>query len=271
VVQIVGTSVSAAVTNGQFTLQGVPPGDQRLRFTGNGCDASVTVTGLKSGDSIQIKVTVSGTTATLDYDSRNNSGVAAGLYCRWAPWGPWTYPPGPEVPVVLNPGGTRLPASTMRSAVERALNVWTEDARVPVRLVLREITTQTAPLAGAEPSIRVYPHDAPGLAQTGVAMAAVGDDWAVRRIGVCYGADVWISPSAAWEVVGSSCGGGYDVETTLVHEFGHALGLLDNTTPGSTMAMHQSPCQVQRHLSASVIPLIQQLYPPATPMSLLVP
>jgi hypothetical protein len=71
-VQVVGTNISvAAGPNGEFVLQGVPAGDIQLRFTGAGCDAVLTLSGLKTGDMIQIKVTVRGTTATLDDDSRD--------------------------------------------------------------------------------------------------------------------------------------------------------------------------------------------------------
>ena len=73
-VQVVGTTISVAVgPNGEFTLQGVPAGDVRLRFTGDGCDATITLTGLQTGETVVIKVTVSGTTAKLDDDSRDNS------------------------------------------------------------------------------------------------------------------------------------------------------------------------------------------------------
>jgi len=71
-VHVVGTNISVAVgPNGQFVLQGVPAGDVQLRFTGDGCDAVLTLSGLKTGDTIQIKVTVRGTMATLDDDSRD--------------------------------------------------------------------------------------------------------------------------------------------------------------------------------------------------------
>lgn len=71
-VQVVGTPISVVVgPSGEFTLQGVPAGDVRLRFTGDGCDATITLAGLQAGQTLQIKVTVSGATATLDHDSRD--------------------------------------------------------------------------------------------------------------------------------------------------------------------------------------------------------
>lgn len=70
-VQVVGTNLSAGVGNdGSFSLQGVPSGDVKLHFSGDGIDATVTLSSVQSGQSIEIKVTVSGSTGSIDSDSR---------------------------------------------------------------------------------------------------------------------------------------------------------------------------------------------------------
>ena len=74
-VQVVGTEVSATVgADGSFSLEGVPSGEVRLRFSGEGHDATLTITGIESGQRVEIRVVVSGSTATLDADSRNDPG-----------------------------------------------------------------------------------------------------------------------------------------------------------------------------------------------------
>ena len=66
-VTVVGTSVSATVdSGGSFTLTNVPASQVVLNFSGVGIDASVPIGTLADNDHVQIGVTVSGTTATLD-------------------------------------------------------------------------------------------------------------------------------------------------------------------------------------------------------------
>ena len=67
IVTVVGTNVSAAVaTDGSFTLANVPASHVVLSFAGPGVDATVAIGVVGNDDRIQIAVTVSGTTATLD-------------------------------------------------------------------------------------------------------------------------------------------------------------------------------------------------------------
>lgn len=74
-VSVVGTAISGAVgSNGDFSLQGVPPGDVQLRISGSGVDATVTLSGIQAGQKIQIKITVAGSQGTIDSDSRESDG-----------------------------------------------------------------------------------------------------------------------------------------------------------------------------------------------------
>lgn len=71
-VSVVGTSITgSADATGRFTLPNVPAGTVQLRFTGPGSDATVSVTDLRSGDTVAITVAVNGAHATLLGDSRN--------------------------------------------------------------------------------------------------------------------------------------------------------------------------------------------------------
>lgn len=78
IVQVVGTSLSATVNpDGSFTLTGVPGGDVRLRFTGPGIDASCTIMAVQEQEQIQIKVTLTGSTAVIESQQRGNSDHAS--------------------------------------------------------------------------------------------------------------------------------------------------------------------------------------------------
>ncbi len=71
-VEIVGTNISSGVDNdGRFSLAGVPDGSVVLRFSGTGVNATVNITGVGSGQTISIIVTISGANATIVADSRN--------------------------------------------------------------------------------------------------------------------------------------------------------------------------------------------------------
>jgi len=66
-VTIAGTSISTtADANGSFTLTGVPPIEVVLTFSGPGVDATLPIGAVGSSDYVQINVTVTGSTATLN-------------------------------------------------------------------------------------------------------------------------------------------------------------------------------------------------------------
>jgi hypothetical protein len=60
--------------NGQFTLTGVPPGDVTMQFSGPGVSASITLKGVTADQQITIDVTLNGTSAHLDSDTRRDNG-----------------------------------------------------------------------------------------------------------------------------------------------------------------------------------------------------
>jgi Domain of unknown function (DUF5666) len=66
-VTVAGTNISTTVDgSGNFTLSGVPPGDVTLQFTGSGTNATITLSGLTAGQTIQITVTINGSQASFD-------------------------------------------------------------------------------------------------------------------------------------------------------------------------------------------------------------
>lgn len=74
-VTISGTNISSTVDGtGQFTLTGVPPGDVTMQFSGPGVSASITLKGVTADQQISIDVTLNGTSAHLDSESRHKDG-----------------------------------------------------------------------------------------------------------------------------------------------------------------------------------------------------
>jgi hypothetical protein len=66
-VTVDGTSVSTLTDgSGRFVLHGVPSGSVTLHFKGQGIDATLTLTGLTSGETLTISVKLSGNDAELE-------------------------------------------------------------------------------------------------------------------------------------------------------------------------------------------------------------
>ncbi len=66
-VSVAGTAVSSPVdASGRFVLQGVPSGNVQLQFTGNGVQATLTITGITDHAQIAITVVLNGSTAEVD-------------------------------------------------------------------------------------------------------------------------------------------------------------------------------------------------------------
>jgi len=73
-VTISGTDVSTMVDGtGNFTLTGVPPGTVTLQFSGTGISATLTLSGIAAGDKVHIEVTLTGSGARVDSESREHN------------------------------------------------------------------------------------------------------------------------------------------------------------------------------------------------------
>jgi hypothetical protein len=71
-VSITGTNVTAQVNAaGRFALLNVPPGNAELRFNAPGILASISLIELQAGQTIELTVTVSDTSATVESDRRS--------------------------------------------------------------------------------------------------------------------------------------------------------------------------------------------------------
>jgi hypothetical protein len=71
-VAVTGTGVSAIVNAaGQFSLLNVPPGNADLRFSAPGVLATVTLTGLEAGQTVEIAVSLTSSAAAIESDRRS--------------------------------------------------------------------------------------------------------------------------------------------------------------------------------------------------------
>jgi hypothetical protein len=74
-VSVVGTNISTAVqADGRFILANVPAGTTSLRFTGRQTDAAVTLRNLTEGQQVQLVVSISGSSASIESEERSSAG-----------------------------------------------------------------------------------------------------------------------------------------------------------------------------------------------------
>jgi len=86
--------------------------------------------------------------------------------------------------------------------------------------------------------------------------------------GVIEDADIVLnSADFAWVTAGAGCKTGYDLESAMTHELGHALGLAHSADHDATMFATGGPCEVgKRDLTADDQAGIDELYPAPVPM-----
>lgn len=76
-VTVVGTNISTTVdAGGRFTLTNVPAGTVQLQLTGGGANATVTISTVEASQTIDVVVTVSGSSASVDSEVRSGAGEA---------------------------------------------------------------------------------------------------------------------------------------------------------------------------------------------------
>ena len=74
-VSVVGTSIQVTTDgNGTFTLTGIPAGSAELRFQGKGLDATLTIGGLVSGQTLTLTFQVSGNSVSKVGDDNGQHG-----------------------------------------------------------------------------------------------------------------------------------------------------------------------------------------------------
>ena len=73
-VTVAGTSIAATVDgSGHFALEGVPPGDVELRFSGAGLEVPLALAAVANDEQIEISITVSGSNAQVTSQQRTSS------------------------------------------------------------------------------------------------------------------------------------------------------------------------------------------------------
>ena len=74
VVTVVGTNISASVDAAdRFTLNGVPPGDATLKFSGAGVDSTVPLSQLRPAETVSLLLSVAGTAVSVDAEMRSTA------------------------------------------------------------------------------------------------------------------------------------------------------------------------------------------------------
>jgi len=72
-VSIAGTNLTSGVdSTGHFAFQDVPGGDRQLHFTGPGVDAQVGISSIQTSETINLSVSLSGSSATIETQSRSS-------------------------------------------------------------------------------------------------------------------------------------------------------------------------------------------------------
>jgi len=72
-VSIAGTSLTTGVdSTGHFAFQDVPGGDRQLHFTGPGIDAQLGIPDIQTSETINLSVSLSGSSATIETQSRSS-------------------------------------------------------------------------------------------------------------------------------------------------------------------------------------------------------
>jgi hypothetical protein len=74
VVTVVGTNISATIDAAdRFTLNGVPPGDVTLKFSGAGVDSTVPLSQLRPAETVSLALSVAGASVSVDSEIRSTA------------------------------------------------------------------------------------------------------------------------------------------------------------------------------------------------------
>lgn len=151
-----------------------------------------------------------------------------------------------------------LPAGAATAAANGALETWTR-AGGPV--LLADEGTGGARVAA---SIRLTDDiEDPGIDPDALALTHVTFD---PDNGEIYRVEIVINAAAFRWSAGDACSGAYDLEATLAHEIGHALGLRHSRSPGATMHTHPQLCERDRRdLDGDDFAAIADLYGSTAP------
>ncbi len=187
----------------------------------------------------------------------HGDGTARAAFVRWATWADDALP----VPFLYNPANA-LPSVDLLKATEFAMQQWNGAGGHFFRLAYEGTTTAIPSVCGGNP-------DRDGLNVIGwrsdLATGVLGSTCALMTNGPQgrrpVETDISMSTTVGWTDTPVTPSHALDLWSTVLHEFGHVVGLDHSNVPGSVMKATIGPGQQTRVLSEDDLAGIRALYP----------
>lgn len=166
-----------------------------------------------------------------------------------------------QVPTRIDLEGAPVPVELAEAAARRAFATWSA-AGAP-SLVLDSVSNQLTVRFATDPRD-------PGVEPGMLALTHLAFD---SESGEIFGGDIVVNTYAFAWAASDECANGpasyeYDLESTLAHEIGHALGLRHSRDPEATMSTGPRPCsRNRRDLAPDDVDAIAELYGAGEPDS----
>jgi hypothetical protein len=162
-----------------------------------------------------------------------------------------------RVSYYVNPDNLYVTQADAIAAIQNGASVWSNQSNANFEFSYAGTTNATSSTLNYKNEV-FFRNDAPGpIAQT---------YWWADSSGRMLDSDIVFYESYAFLThTAASCGGGYYIENTAAHEFGHALGLYHSATDTATMWATEGGCETSKEtLDADDIAGVQALYPPTS-------
>ncbi len=171
--------------------------------------------------------------------------------------------PGPDPmgePYLVNVNTADVPPDQALQAIQAAADTWTNVAGADFQFVYGGTTTATDASNPPNDRNEVLWKDE---GNTGVLGTTWYWYWSTTK--EIFEADMVINDYYNWDTSGAPAGDEFDLQSVVLHEFGHFLHLGHDDNPGAVMYPSIAPGVVARTLHANDIAGIQYIYPAPPP------